>query len=376
MRKKHVAIPPQKGGLPDDKNGKNNLDDRSIQKQRLAEEIQKIKQLEAVMLGKLNRQVSDKRSRFFKTNTNNDFSPSSSPSYTSLPSTADEKNKEERKSPMQLLSSVSTSILEEKQHEDHEGISSCSTSSQLLGMNSAVGGSIYIPDSTSHQELLAFNHKDYKSKQNQARLLQQSGCYDDPLTKKTALEYNLNHSNDTSRLDFLNARNRGDSGSRSSSSYTQEPSLLSSTSSWKTDVSPLSDSSTCTKKAIREIIDISNGIVKEEDNDAVKHIVKKCFRERIWPDIKFLTDDMIRDMELEQGEDESAIFENSVLGKLLRATKKEHYGYAERFRCWSSWSKYGQNELNTKKSNVTKQIKAEVLSGKNDFFLLMRKTIC
>ena len=64
------------------------------------------------------------------------------------------------------------------------------------------------------------------------------------------------------------------------------------------------------------------------------------------------------------------------MGKLLRATRKEHYGYTERFRCWSLWSKYGQSELNTKKSNVTKQIKAEVLSGKNDYVISMPNRIC
>ena len=155
-----------------------------------------------------------------------------------------------------------------------------------------------------------------------------------------------------------------DSSTYSCYSNKQAPSLASTSSSWRTDVSPLSEDSTMTKKAIRQIIDISNGVLKEEDNEAIKHIVKKCFRERIWPEIKFLTDEMVRDIKLEQGEDEVANFKNSILGKLLKATKKEHYGYAERFRCWSLWSKYGQNELNNKKSNVTKQIKSEIMSGK------------
>ena len=155
-----------------------------------------------------------------------------------------------------------------------------------------------------------------------------------------------------------------DSSSYSCYSNKQAPSLASTSSSWRTDVSPLSEDSTMTKKAIKQIVDISNGVLKEEDNEAIKHIVKKCFRERIWPDIKFLTDEMVRDIKLEQGEDEVANFKNSILGKLLKATKKEHYGYAERFRCWSLWSKYGQNELNNKKSNVTKQIKSEIMSGK------------
>lgn len=155
-----------------------------------------------------------------------------------------------------------------------------------------------------------------------------------------------------------------DSSTYSCYSNKQAPSLASTSSSWRTDVSPLSEDSTMTKKAIRQIIDISNGVLKEEDNEAIKHIVKKCFRERIWPEIKFLTDEMVRGIKLEQGEDEVANFKNSILGKLLKATKKEHYGYAERFRCWSLWSKYGQNELNNKKSNVTKQIKSEIMSGK------------
>ena len=356
-------------------------DTSTIQKQMLAQEIQKTKQLEAT-LGKLNKQVSNEHSKMFKTtNTNNVVMPSS-PSFHSLPTTALKKKRTEvHDSPMQLLSSVSTTILEEKQQGEERDISSSSITNvnHLLGLQSAVGGDIYIPESTSHQQhqQSMFNHRESRNLN-----CLPFGC-EEVKNRNKELSYCHGGPSSDVRLEFtssqMNSRQHWqDSGESGSSGSTKIPSLSSSSSScsWKTNISPLSDESSSTKKAIRQIIDISNGVVKEEDNDATKHIVKKCFRERIWPEIKFLTDEMIRDMGLEQGEDESVNFGKSVLGKLLRATKKEHYGYTERFRCWSLWSKYGQSELNTKKSNVTKQIKAEVLSGKNNYFISMPNTIC
>lgn len=125
-----------------------------------------------------------------------------------------------------------------------------------------------------------------------------------------------------------------------------------------TDHSPLS---TETTRVINSIIAINNGDVKEEDNAAVRGIVKKCFREKIWPDVKFLTDSMVRGMKYEDGPNFK--FRNSILGKLLNVTRKEHYGLTDKYRCWALWSGIGQSELNTKKSNVTKQIKDEIISG-------------
>ena len=286
-----------------------------------------------------------------KTNTNNVVMPSS-PSFLSLPSTALKKKRTEvHDSPMQLLSSVSTTILEEKQHSEEQDISSSSITNvnHLLGLQSAIGGDIYIPESTSYQQQQSmFNHRERRNLNGlpfgceEVKNKELSYCHGGP-SNDVRLEFTSSHQMN-SRKHWQNSNGSGSTGS------TKIPSLSSSSSSssWKTNISPLSDESTSTKKAIRQIIDISNGVVKEEDNDAIKHIVKKCFRERIWPDIKFLTDEMIRDMGLEQGEDESVNFEKSVMGKLLRATKKEHYVYTERFRCWSLWSKYGQSELNTK----------------------------
>lgn len=133
-----------------------------------------------------------------------------------------------------------------------------------------------------------------------------------------------------------------------------------------TEDSPLS---TETTRVINNIIAISNGDVKEEDNAAVRGIVKKCFREKIWPDVKFLTDSMVRGMKYEDGPNFK--FRNSILGKLLNVTRKEHYGLPEKYRCWALWSGIGQSELNTKKSNVTKQIKDEIISGELSLLLLL-----
>lgn len=120
---------------------------------------------------------------------------------------------------------------------------------------------------------------------------------------------------------------------------------------------------TSESSAVKEAIEITKTFkTAEEDNIAVRAIVKKCFREKIFPDVKFLTDSMISSMKFEDNIDFD--FEKSVLGRLLRETKKTHYTVMERYKCWLVWSKIGQNELNTKKSNVTKQIKEEIIAGK------------
>ena len=127
-----------------------------------------------------------------------------------------------------------------------------------------------------------------------------------------------------------------------------------------------SDSNRTQTSLEHNLIAICNTVPKidQSDRQAMLHLVKRCIRDDIWPDTKFLTETCI---EVQKMMDHPG-FENSVIGKLLRRTRQTHLDVVERVIFWKKYSREVQKELNQLKTNRTKSIKDELFKGK--YFLL------
>jgi len=123
-----------------------------------------------------------------------------------------------------------------------------------------------------------------------------------------------------------------------------------------------SDSNRTQSRLEHNLIKVCNTVHKINGSDcqAMLHLVKRCIRDDIWPDTKFLTETCI---EVQKMTDHPG-FENSVIGKLLRRTRQTHLDVVKRVIFWQKYSREVQKELNQLKTNRTKSIKDELFKGK------------
>jgi len=123
-----------------------------------------------------------------------------------------------------------------------------------------------------------------------------------------------------------------------------------------------SDSNRTQSSLEHNLISVCNTVHKIDESDcqAMLHMVKRCIRDDIWPDTKFLTETCISVQKMH----DHPGFENSVIGKLLRKTRQTHFNVVKRLIFWKKFSKEVQKELNQLKTNRTKSIKDELLKGK------------
>ena len=111
---------------------------------------------------------------------------------------------------------------------------------------------------------------------------------------------------------------------------------------------------------LTKTIDICNEINQEKDCELTMCMVRKCTREEIWNENKFLTDNVIKKLKI----DENSMNEKNILSVLLRRTRKLDIDIFDRLKFWRKYSKEVQKELNTMKSTCTKQIKEIILRSK------------
>lgn len=93
--------------------------------------------------------------------------------------------------------------------------------------------------------------------------------------------------------------------------------------------------------------------------DPYIHLIKACTREEIWPMTKFLDDEMISKMKME----DHPRFKNSAIGKLLKRCMLEDLEPIARLQFWKRYSQTVKEELNKMKTNCCKQMKIDVKNG-------------
>ena len=107
-------------------------------------------------------------------------------------------------------------------------------------------------------------------------------------------------------------------------------------------------------------LDICNKVNCENECELTFTMVRKCVREEIWNDNKFLTDNSIKKIKF----DERSMNNKNILNVLLKRTRKLNLDIYDRLKFWRKYGKEVQKELNTMKSTCTKQIKECLLKGK------------
>lgn len=104
---------------------------------------------------------------------------------------------------------------------------------------------------------------------------------------------------------------------------------------------------------------------KQSEKEKIKHdqylpLVKRCVREQIWSTTKFLDDETINKMRVEN----HPAFSQSVVGLLLERCRMTHIDPAQRLQFWQRYSKTVKEELSKMKTNCTKSIKEDLKNGK------------
>ena len=111
---------------------------------------------------------------------------------------------------------------------------------------------------------------------------------------------------------------------------------------------------------LTKALDICNKVNCENECELTFTMVRKCVREEIWNDNKFLTDNSIKKIKF----DERSMNNKNILNVLLKRTRKLNLDIYDRLKFWRKYGKEVQKELNTMKSTCTKQIKECLLKGK------------
>lgn len=91
----------------------------------------------------------------------------------------------------------------------------------------------------------------------------------------------------------------------------------------------------------------------------MKDLVRDITKEKVWPNCKFLNDNMISNAKLE----DYPKFSKSVAGTILYGIRKQDMDLADRVTFWKVHSGVVKKELNVIKKNVAKSMKDAVIKG-------------
>ena len=116
-------------------------------------------------------------------------------------------------------------------------------------------------------------------------------------------------------------------------------------------------------ESISKVIDVCNEIDIEDDCVATESLVRKCIRNQIWATNKFVTDNTIKHMKIENRSNPK-----SVLNILLKYTRKQNLGNLGRLKFWKKYGGVVQLEVNVQKTVTSRAIKDELMIGKFVFY--------
>ncbi len=106
----------------------------------------------------------------------------------------------------------------------------------------------------------------------------------------------------------------------------------------------------------------------DEGHVSTMILIKECVNDEIWRETKFLTDKGVQKMVVAQECKDSNGVNNqndkpSIIDKLLIAIRKSHYDLCSKITFWNKYGREVQKQLNTKKSNVNKDIQKSIKKG-------------
>ena len=112
-------------------------------------------------------------------------------------------------------------------------------------------------------------------------------------------------------------------------------------------------------ESIAKVINICNEIDTEDNCGATESLVRKCIRNQIWCTNKFITDNTIKHMKIENRTNPK-----SILNILLHFTQKDNLNNIDRLKFWKKYGPVVQLEVNVLKTICTRAIKDEMMIGK------------
>ena len=125
-------------------------------------------------------------------------------------------------------------------------------------------------------------------------------------------------------------------------------------------VSSVSGASSGTRSStLTRVRDIMTGKDKEITCPLTIILVRQCAREEIWNHVKFLPNDCIKNIDVENKTNNKM----NVLYILLKRVRRLNDSTFEKLRFWEHYAREVQKELNTMKSTCTKQIKDNLTKG-------------
>ena len=130
-----------------------------------------------------------------------------------------------------------------------------------------------------------------------------------------------------------------------------------------TAISDISGSTDSQKKIHNNLIKVCQNVVEANDKEdsAMISIVRKCVKDDVWPDTKFLSTHCINNQKFD---DEDKGFSNGVVGKLLKKSRQLNLNILQRVSFWNTFSSVVKEELNTLKTTRSKAIKDALVKGK------------
>ena len=114
-----------------------------------------------------------------------------------------------------------------------------------------------------------------------------------------------------------------------------------------------------TTTAMSRIRDIYAGKDKEQSCPLTIIMVRQCAREELWNHVKFLTNDCIKNIDVENKSNNK----KNALHILLKRVRRLNDTTYSKLRFWEYYAKDVQKELNIMKSTCTKHIKDNLLKG-------------
>ena len=112
--------------------------------------------------------------------------------------------------------------------------------------------------------------------------------------------------------------------------------------------------------SISKVINICNEIDAESNCITTETLVRNCIRNQIWSTNKFITDNTIKHMKIENRSNSK-----SVLNILLKYTRKnDTLNNMDRLKFWKKYGPVVQLEVNVLKTITTRAIKDEIMIGK------------
>lgn len=137
------------------------------------------------------------------------------------------------------------------------------------------------------------------------------------------------------------------------------------------DTSTLTPGVSCTASEMKVLQEMSlgGGDLENEYNEATAALVRKCAKDDIWTNTKFLTDVSMQRVDAMN----CTASDGSIVGRLFRMTNFKTEDNTKKVAFWRIYGPVVQRELNESKSNRARVVKDLIIEGKCDLLFIWNK---